>query len=289
MLKLGAIRKKHKAEVILMAKKRTYQVGELASYFNVTRDTIRHYDKIGILHPQEISKSGYRLYTREDFICMEYVMRLKKLGIPLSQIKKLVNDSTIEEAEEMMELQAVEIARQIEELQNMQVMVEDYRISYRRAVELLGKIVVKTVPEMIYIPIKSSLMESMEDITSLTKNYVPKFTFVMNSVVFEEKQYIDLLNAENRQNYFDYAVTLENELGLEEVPENLTDRMGIRPECKCIYSVIKIDTGKNYDEFEKCRNYIIDNGYKLRGDVHLRLIFLSAYNEAYYEFVAPVE
>ncbi len=272
-----------------MAKNKTYQVGELATYFNVTRDTIRYYDKIGILHPQTVSENGYRIYTREDFICMEYVMRLKQMGMPLDRIKELVNDSSIEEAEKMITIQANEIERQIEDLKNLQVMVEDYKVSYRRAIESDGEVVIKEVPEMLYIPIKSSLMESMEDVMTLTRKYVPKFTFVMEKDDYIEKKYGDLRNQANRQNFFNYAFTLGNDLELTEVPEELEDRMQIIPRRKCVYSIIKCYTGETYDDFESCRNQILERGYKLTGDIYLRLIYLSAYKVAYYEFIAPVE
>lgn len=292
-----------------MAKK-TYQVGELATYFNVTRDTIRYYDKVGILHPQEVSENGYRIYTRDDFIRMEYIMQLKQLGMPLDRIKDVVNGSSIEEAAEMVSIQATEVARQIEELKNLQSMIEAYKRNYQSAIESKGKVIIKEIPEMLYIPMKSSLRESRGDFAALTGSHVPKFTFVMKKDDYIEKRYGDLQIQENRQNFFSYAITVENDLGLREVPAEAgepkppevagksegsanpaesEDGMQILPKRRYAYSIIKCYTDESYADFEQCRNQILEQGYTITGDVYLRLLYLRAYKVTYYEFMAPVE
>ena len=60
--------------------KSKYLVGELAEYFGVSNDTLRLYDKKGICSPQKNEMNHYRTYSREDFILLEFVMRLKQMG-----------------------------------------------------------------------------------------------------------------------------------------------------------------------------------------------------------------
>ena len=38
-----------------------YTIGELADLAGVTRKTLRHYDKIGLLEPQTSPEAGYRV------------------------------------------------------------------------------------------------------------------------------------------------------------------------------------------------------------------------------------
>ncbi len=292
-----------------MAKK-TYQVGELATYFNVTRDTIRYYDKVGILRPQEVSENGYRIYTRDDFIRMEYIMQLKQLGMPLDSIKDVVRGSSIEEAAAIISIQAAEVERQIEELKNLQSMIETYKSSYQSAIESKGEVIIKEIPEMLYIPMKNSLRESRGDFAALTGKHVPKFTFVMKKDDYIEKRYGDLQIQESRQNFFSYAITVENDLGLSAVPaevgepkmpkmtgkseglanpDEAENAFQIIPRRRCAYSIIKCYTDESYADFEKCRNHILEQGYKITGDVYLRLLYLRSYKVTYYEFMAPIE
>ena len=52
--------------------KRKYHIGELAAYYGVSSDTLRLYDKKGILSPKK-DVNGYRVYSREDMIFLDYV------------------------------------------------------------------------------------------------------------------------------------------------------------------------------------------------------------------------
>ena len=86
-------------------RKDLYYIGELAEYFGVSRDTLRLYDKVGILSPKKDEKNQYRTYSREDFICLDYVMRLRKINMSLEDINMMINDCTIERAEAVMQVQ----------------------------------------------------------------------------------------------------------------------------------------------------------------------------------------
>ena len=63
-----------------------YTSGEFARKANVTIRTLRFYDKQGILKPNKISSSGYRLYTDEDFGRLQKILSLKYLGFSLEEI-----------------------------------------------------------------------------------------------------------------------------------------------------------------------------------------------------------
>ena len=52
---------------------RKYLVNQIARFFNVTRDTIRYYDKLGIIKPNINKKNKYRYYSREDLISFVYI------------------------------------------------------------------------------------------------------------------------------------------------------------------------------------------------------------------------
>jgi DNA-binding transcriptional MerR regulator len=54
--------------------KRMYKIDELAKVTGVTIRTLRYYDKIGLLKPAEVSEAGYRLYTKENVLKLQYIM-----------------------------------------------------------------------------------------------------------------------------------------------------------------------------------------------------------------------
>ncbi len=65
-----------------------YKVGEIAKFYGVSVDTVRFYDRKGVLKPEKKSDNNYRTYNKEEFISMDYIMRLRSLGISIENIKK---------------------------------------------------------------------------------------------------------------------------------------------------------------------------------------------------------
>jgi DNA-binding transcriptional MerR regulator len=71
-----------------------YKAREFAELAGVTVRALHHYDRIGLLKPQR-SRSGYRLYSLTHLERLEQIRALKFLGIPLKEIKTLLESSPL--------------------------------------------------------------------------------------------------------------------------------------------------------------------------------------------------
>jgi DNA-binding transcriptional MerR regulator len=71
-----------------------YKAREFADLAGVTVRALHHYDRIGLLKPLR-SGSGYRLYSLADLERLEHITALKFLGIPLGEIKILLQSSPL--------------------------------------------------------------------------------------------------------------------------------------------------------------------------------------------------
>jgi DNA-binding transcriptional MerR regulator len=71
-----------------------YKAREFAGLAGVTVRALHHYDRIGLLKPLR-SSSGYRLYSLPDLERLEQITALKFLGIPLGEIKTLLESSPL--------------------------------------------------------------------------------------------------------------------------------------------------------------------------------------------------
>jgi DNA-binding transcriptional MerR regulator len=65
------------------------RVQEFAELAGVTVRALHHYDRLGLLKPRR-SHAGYRIYSTRDLERLEQVVALKFLGIPLKQIKTVL-------------------------------------------------------------------------------------------------------------------------------------------------------------------------------------------------------
>ncbi|GGH77651.1 DNA-binding transcriptional MerR regulator [Pullulanibacillus pueri] len=68
-----------------------YTVKDLSKLGNVTIKTLHHYHKIGLLLPEQISHSGYRLYGRKELERLQHILFYRALDFPLKEIKKLLD------------------------------------------------------------------------------------------------------------------------------------------------------------------------------------------------------
>ena len=69
---------------------RTFQAQEFARLAGITVRTLHHYDRLGLLKPCR-TDAGYRLYRECDLERLEQIVALKFIGLPLKQIKSLLD------------------------------------------------------------------------------------------------------------------------------------------------------------------------------------------------------
>jgi DNA-binding transcriptional MerR regulator len=67
-----------------------YRVQAFADLAGVTVRALHHYDRLSLLRPKRTG-AGYRLYAATDLARLEQIVALKFLGLPLKQIRAVLN------------------------------------------------------------------------------------------------------------------------------------------------------------------------------------------------------
>ncbi|MFP7755875.1 heavy metal-responsive transcriptional regulator [Thermodesulfobacteriota bacterium B35] len=68
----------------------TLTIGKLAKRAGVSTDTIRFYERCGLIETAARSASNYRLYNEEDALRLRFIRRAKSLGFTLAEIGELL-------------------------------------------------------------------------------------------------------------------------------------------------------------------------------------------------------
>ena len=71
----------------------TMSIGRLAERAGVAVDTIRYYERTGLLRPAGRLASGYRRYGDAEFRRLRFIRRAKALGFSLDEIQELLTIS----------------------------------------------------------------------------------------------------------------------------------------------------------------------------------------------------
>ncbi|MGX7150166.1 MerR family DNA-binding transcriptional regulator [Enterococcus ureasiticus] len=72
-----------------------FSIGEVASLYNVSIDTLRYYDKLGLLKPGVRKKNGYRYYCWDQLDKLELLLTARSLNVPLQKISSAQYDSDL--------------------------------------------------------------------------------------------------------------------------------------------------------------------------------------------------
>lgn len=67
-----------------------YRIGELAKQTGVSPDTLRFYERIGLVHPIARSEGGYRLYGVEAIRRLNFIKQAQALGLTLEEIRAVL-------------------------------------------------------------------------------------------------------------------------------------------------------------------------------------------------------
>ena len=68
---------------------RTWTIAQIADEFAVTHRTVRHYEELGLISPER--RGTVRLYRRRDRTRLNLILRGKRLGFPLEEIRTIID------------------------------------------------------------------------------------------------------------------------------------------------------------------------------------------------------
>src|SRR3954469_18647468 len=109
----------------------TWSITELAEEFGVTLRTIRHYEDVGLITPERRGSS--RVFPPRDRIRLQLILRGKRLGFSLPEIRTIVNmyDEQPGEAGQLQYLlDQIEVRR--DELEQMRRDIDDTMVELDR-------------------------------------------------------------------------------------------------------------------------------------------------------------
>ena len=107
------------------------KIGEVAQRCEVSTDTLRYYEKRGLIEePERFESSGYRAFSPEVIERIAFIDRAQQLGFTLGEIKELLalradDEASCAEIRELAESKARQIRQQITELREILEGLED--------------------------------------------------------------------------------------------------------------------------------------------------------------------
>lgn len=122
------------------SKQTIYTIADLAAEFGITPRAIRYYEEMGLLSPQRSQETQQRLYSRSDRARLKLILRGRRFGFGLKEIKELLDLYSVDTGEKEQMRRAIEygdkrmadIDEMIRELQETKEEMLEFRRRFER-------------------------------------------------------------------------------------------------------------------------------------------------------------
>lgn len=240
--------------------KELYKINEIAKMYNVSTDTLRFYDRIGLLSPWETGENGYRYYSKAQFEIISTIMLLRAMGTPIRDLKEILDGRSAEAIRSELNRQILDMDKEIERLLELR----------DRAGNLMGEIDridadsigVEVVPKL-WVFSKRFGDEDELDIEEILKvnRHAGKdwvsFAGIMSTITVEK------LNEGDFHTYDRYGYISEQPCNFE------SPYLDIIPERKCVVGISKVCSPEHaeIDEtYKRMLDYISQRKLDIAGD-----------------------
>ncbi len=77
-----------------MSQRDCYRIGQVTGLLGISADTLRYYERLGLLAPVQRSPAGIRIYAGHDLSRLRFIQRAKSMNFSLAEIAQLLEMRT---------------------------------------------------------------------------------------------------------------------------------------------------------------------------------------------------
>ena len=99
-----------------------YTISQLARAAAVPTSTVRYYERIGLLKPEERSRANYRLYGGESLRRLRFIRAAQAVGFALDDIGALLGEQTLScrDVQALVETRLADVGERLKDLRHVQ-------------------------------------------------------------------------------------------------------------------------------------------------------------------------
>lgn len=155
--------------------KEYYKIGEISKLYNVGTDSLRYYERLGILKPKR-DKNDYRMYSIYDIRTLNILRELRSIGFSVTDIKDHLSNFNLKKTVNLFEAEISAVDKKISELKNLKEQLNE-RINSIGAAEKIvcdGKIKIKYMGKRYILKLSENVVRE-EDLDFIIKKLQAKY------------------------------------------------------------------------------------------------------------------
>lgn len=167
-------------------------VGEAAKAVHTTSETLRHYDRIGLVKPSKKDEwTHYRYYTQQDLVRLNTVRALQLMDLPLQEIKTVLEYDNLEKVVDYLARAEKKADEKIAALQYSKAKIQLARADYARKLQEQQKsepVFLREYPERVILLSDTLEAPTLDNLW----NYLSHFYEQVTPARRDEFQFADL-------------------------------------------------------------------------------------------------
>lgn len=160
--------------------KKYFSVGEAAKAAQTTSETLRHYDRIGLVKPSKKDKwTNYRYYTEQDIVRLNTVRALQLMDLSLQEIKKVLEYDDLEKIVEFLEQTERKADEKIAALQYSKSKIQLAKAGYEKKLQEHQKsssTFLKDYPERVILLSDTLKVPTLDNLWNYLSHFYDKVT-----------------------------------------------------------------------------------------------------------------
>lgn len=113
-----------------------FSIGEAAKAAQTTTETLRHYDRIGLIKPSQKDEwTHYRYYTSQDIVQLHTIRALQQMDLPLQKIKEVLGYDDLEKVVAFLSEAEKKANDKIAALQDSKSKIQSAKQAYERKLQ----------------------------------------------------------------------------------------------------------------------------------------------------------
>ncbi len=168
-----------------------FSVGEAAKAVHTTSETLRHYDRIGLVTPSKKDEwTKYRYYTEQDIVRLNTVRALQTMDLPLQEIKKVLEFDDLEKIVDYLAQAEKRADEKIAALQYSKSKIHSAKASYERKLQAhknQNDTFVKEIPERVLLLSDTLEAPTLDNLWNYLSHFYSKMTPALKEqFIFED-------------------------------------------------------------------------------------------------------
>ncbi len=160
--------------------KKYFSVGEAAKAVHTTSETLRHYDRIGLVRPSKKDEwTNYRYYTEQDIVRLNVVRTLQIMDLPLQEIKRVLEYNSLEEIVDFLVQAEKKADEKIAALQYSKSKIQLAKADYEKKLQERknrNATFLKDVPERVILLSDTLEMPTLDNLWNYLSHFYGKIT-----------------------------------------------------------------------------------------------------------------